>query len=69
MPMSFPDFQLILAVAMAGGLVVLMLPLLRIVKYARLPSVAIVAILVPLVNVAWFSWVAVRRVRHSLEET
>lgn len=65
MLISFDHFQWLLAIAMIAGLVTLLLPVLRIVKYARLPLVTTSFILVPLVNVAWFLWVGLYRVPKS----
>jgi hypothetical protein len=57
-PISFDDFQRMLAIAMVVGLLVLVLPLLRIVKWAGLPLISVLLILVPLINVAWLFFVA-----------
>ena len=68
MLISFYHFQWMLAITMVGGLLVLLLPLLRIVKYARLPLIATPLLLVPLINVAWFLWVALYRLPTSSSE-
>jgi hypothetical protein len=65
MLISFDHFQWLLAMTMIAGLLSLLLPLVRIVKYARLPLVTTSFILVPLVNVAWLLWVGLYRVPNS----
>ena len=57
MLISFYYFQLILATAMIAGLLLLLLPLLRILKHARLPLISGLLVLVPFLNVAWFFFV------------
>lgn len=70
MPLSFDFFQLILAIVMVVGLFLHVLPFLRIVKWARLPLSSVLLMLVPLLNIAWFSYVVtlLRCVPSSHEE-
>ena len=59
MPVSFENFQLVLAAVMVAGLLILLLPLGRITTHARLPRLSVVLVLVPLINVLWL-YVAAR---------
>jgi hypothetical protein len=69
MPIGFQDFQLVLAVAMVAGLVVIVLPLARMARHARVPWPSAILVLVPLAGVVWLCLVAaaVNRVRPTPE--
>ena len=57
---SFNYFQLLLVIAMISGLFLLLLPIFRIVKLARLPLTSVLLVLVPLINAAWVLFLATR---------
>jgi hypothetical protein len=71
MPISFQNFQLILAAGMTAGLLILTMPLVLLAARARLPRLSVILVLVPLLNVVWLSLVARSMTAsvHQREET
>jgi len=58
MTLSFQYFQVVLALAMVTGLVLLVLPVFRFVKSTRVPLITTVLVLLPIVNIAWLAFLA-----------
>ena len=58
MPIGFQNFQLLLAAVMIAGLLVLLIPLVRVATHARLPRASVILVLVPVVGVVWLCLVA-----------
>jgi uncharacterized membrane protein (UPF0136 family) len=58
MTLSFQYFQVVLALAMVTGLVLLVLPVFRFVKSTRVPLITTVLVLLPIGNIAWLAFLA-----------
>ena len=67
MPIGFQTFQLILASVMIAGLLLVLMPLVRLTTHARLPRLSVMLVLVPLIGVVWLCVIACRTARGRHE--